>query len=215
METARKALNDIRKLPAPPNKLCDSVGIAGPAGGSGNNKGNTVERAFISPFKTAFVVHNPTLPMEKEKEKPDPFLKDLNAGESYSLLHHCKKPWTLAVKDFTGAAVVQQQTSAPSTFLDKIGLGRSGDRLTASAMQAHELARVLRENLHLEAYVLHTRNRSVVSVGGFDSLQDPKMEQMQRQLAGFKLQAPPQMANPQAPQQSLLWQQPMPMEVPR
>jgi hypothetical protein len=40
----------------------------------------------------------------------------------------------------------------------------------------------LRKN-KLEAYVLHTKFSSVVTVGGFDSLEDPNLLAMQRTLS--------------------------------
>ena len=46
--------------------------------------------------------------------------------------------------------------------------GRTGEALGAAGLQAHELARFLRTpqlGLGFEAYVLHTRNKSVVTVG--------------------------------------------------
>jgi hypothetical protein len=206
METARKALDDIRKLPPPDNRLCNIVWNAGP--GDKDGKKGMAERAFLSPFKTAFVVRNPTVPAPPPEDKPDPFLKELNAGEKYSLFK-CGKPWTLAIKDYYGSCEVQNRLSGGGTILGKIGGGKNqGDLLAASALQAHELARILREHMHLEAYVLHTRNRSVVSVGGFDSADDPKLIQMQQQLAKLQFQG----AGAAVLQ---LWPQPLPMQVPK
>jgi hypothetical protein len=67
-----------------------------------------------------------------------------------------------------------------------LGFGKkSGELLNAGALQAEEIARVLRE-LKFDAYVLHTRFSSVVTVGGFENKEDPQMAQLQRKLGGAK-----------------------------
>ncbi|MFN4258284.1 MAG: hypothetical protein ACK4RK_03245 [Gemmataceae bacterium] len=200
MDAARKALNDVKKFQPPAEKLMDSVYVAGP---DPNSEGSSVRQAFLNPFVTSFVVRNPSVPFERHNDdKPDPFLKKLNAHESYSLLKS-RKPWTLAVKDFRGASTIQPQ-SAPTSFLDKL-IGRNGgDQLSASAMQAHEVARLLRA-MQFEAYVLHTRYYSLVTVGSFDTQDDPKLLELQRTLAHMQLQG----------SGIEFWSRPMPMEVPR
>jgi hypothetical protein len=83
-----------------------------------------------------------------------------------------------------------------------LGFGKKrGEMLNASALQAEEVARVLRE-MKFEAYVLHTRTGSVVSVGAFDQPDDGRLLQLQRQLANLQL----------GPVQ--FFAQPMPMQVP-
>jgi hypothetical protein len=67
-----------------------------------------------------------------------------------------------------------------------LGFGRSTDLLTASALQAEEVAKVLHGN-SFDAYVLHTRHSSIVTVGGFDQPNDPRLQQLQRQLANLKI----------------------------
>jgi hypothetical protein len=223
MESARRALDRIKKLDPPkdrrlltlvatfdirpqeqqkhdrPSMPMETVLESDPS--------KAKDKVFLNPFAFAFVAHNPTVPIEKESDKPDPFLKKLNAGESYSLLK-CPKPWTLAVKSFQGTAVIQTQSDSGS-FLSKVGLGsKSADVLTASAMQAHSLAELLRDRrLNFEAYVLHTRTSSVVTVGSYDSPDDPKLLEMQRQLSSLKLQG---LADPTMQ----LYARPVPMEVP-
>lgn len=226
MEAAREALDDFRRRAAkdPPSKeLCPSVFVQDlgdpkdkpPPSRSGilsflkadpERETRLVAGKLVNPFQTAFVTHNPTVPLEKPEAQPDPFLKELNAHESYSLLK-CKKPWTLVVKDFRGASVAQPLGESGG-FLEKIGFGKSSDLLGAAGLQAHELARVLRQ-WNFEAYVLHTRYYSLVTVGGYDRLDDPKLQQMQRQLANLKLKG----VDPRQP--PLLYAHPVPMEVPR
>jgi hypothetical protein len=180
MDTARRALNDIKRLKPPDLKL-------------GPNQ-TTMDRTIdpqtgrileVNPFANSFVVRNPTTQREPIPEKgDDPFLKELNAGEDFSLLQ-CRKPYTLAVKEYHGVSVTQPR-SGGSSFLEKIGLSRkSADMLSASALQAHELAKLLRQHLGMEAYVLHTRRSSVVTVGGFEGLNDPELQRVQQRLTSL------------------------------
>jgi hypothetical protein len=187
IDTARKELDRIKKLKSPPTQFCNYVAIAGlDQAGELDKKGGEVQRSFVNPFQTSFVVPNPTVPHERpDPSKVDPLLKQLNAGESFSLLK-CPQPYTLVVTSFQGASVIQPR-SEPSSFLTKLGLGsKSGDMLQASALQAHSVAEVLRK-LNFEAYVLHRRYDSLVTVGGFSGPDDPKLAATQRQLAGLKL----------------------------
>src|SRR5262249_18555913 len=114
MEVARRALDDLKKVKPPSEKFMPKLTQV-------NEEKRVGESAAVHPFLLAFVVRNPVVPVEKAQDAPDPFLKELNSGESFSLLK-THKPWTLAVKSFQGAAVIQPR-SGSSSFLDKIGLG--------------------------------------------------------------------------------------------
>jgi hypothetical protein len=165
----------------------------------------------INPFEASFAIHNPTVPQApKPQNKFDPFWKELNADEEYSLLK-CSKPWTLAVKEYVGYQNIVPR-SAASTFLDKLGLGghREGEGLSAAGAQAHYLAKFLRDpKLGFQAYVLHTRHSSIVTVGAFSGLDDPEMARTQERLARFTFKGPNGQAAPID-----LFQRPLPMEVP-
>lgn len=183
METARKALDDIKKLKLTKERLMPFV-FSGSGGDSGKatdkNSKTDVQGAFVSPFVDSFVVPNPTVKRDRAPDpKQDKFLKELNAGEDYSLLR-CKQPWTLMVAVFHGTSVIQSQAAAP-TFLDKI-LGRdTGEALAASGLNAHNFAEALRK-IGFDAYVLHTRQSSIVTVGGFSAKDDPRIKQVQQAL---------------------------------
>jgi hypothetical protein len=201
IDAARRALDGVKRLKPPEDeRLLDRLTTIGPAA-EGENRA-VVKAAPVNPFATAFVVHNPTVPQEAaDRSKPDPALQNLNAGRPYNLLA-CGHAWTLVVKDFPGAAVLQAQSSGGS-FLNMLGLGSKGNGvLNAGGMQAEEVAKVLRE-LKFDAYVLHTRNSSIVTVGGFDAADDPQLLQLQRQLANLQL----------GPVQCFA--RPMPMQVPK
>jgi hypothetical protein len=214
MESASKDLARVRALPLPrldlgPDKTpYDMMSVAEP---DPKNKVMRVKQAPINPFETAFVTHNPTVPVEvPEQPKFDPFWKTLNKNEEYSLLR-CKKPWTLVVKDYQGLQVIQPQ-QGPKNLLEKLGLTKQkpGVGLGAAAAQAHQLAKFLRHpSLGFEAYVLHTRTKSIVTVGGFDGLNDPEMVRVQRNLARVKL------SDASRHDPIGMYKRPMPMEVPR
>jgi hypothetical protein len=142
------------------------------------------KRVSVNPFTTAFVTRNPVA--EKKVAVADPLWWKLNQYEKYSLLES-KKPLTLLVKQYSGAGGLVQADGSKG-FLDKMGPSKNakfGDALNAAAMQAHELARVLRE-LNFQAYVLHTSNCSLVTVGELNSLEDPEYKRVTQQLAALQ-----------------------------
>lgn len=207
IDQARGNLERIKKLNPPDLKVADGkvnsdvVSLFVPVPG----KGVEIRREMVNPFTRSFVTRNPTIPNHTPPApKYDPFLKKLNNEESYSLLRNNKK-WTLLVKEYRGATMVQSTTGATGQsggFLEKIGFGKNSDTLSACAMQAHETARVLRR-LEFDAYVLHTKTTSMVTIGGFDREDDPKALQVASHLA--KLNLTPLDLSPK----------PMPMEIPR
>lgn len=199
MDAARKELTRIKKLDAPKSVPLDVWNVNGQEQGQ-KKDGNT--QVKVNPFAQSFVVRNPTVKFEPEPEKPDPFLKELNAGEEFSLLQ-VKKPWTLVVKDFYGQTVIQPQ-SAPDSFMKKLFGDKKRSLLDAGAHDAHEIARGLRL-MKLDAYVLHTRWGSVVTVGAYDSKDDPKLLQMKQVLQEHQQLAP----------NLHLFANPLPMPVPQ
>jgi hypothetical protein len=182
METARHELDRIKKLDAPKSvPLASIINWFKPkAGGDPEPVENKV-----NPFTSSFVVPNPTIPQEHHaQDKPDPFLKQINTEEKYTLLK-ASGSWTLAVKEFQGASVIQPQ-AASSSFLEKLGWGtRTGEQLNAAALQADEVARALRD-MHFDAYVWHTRYSSIVTVGSYTSTTDSQLLQNKRTLANLK-----------------------------
>lgn len=184
MESAHKVLNDVKKFEAPKLKLAngkvseDIITVASPTGTP--NKG-AVSRMALNPFTMSFVTRNPTIERAPvEKQTFDPAWKEFNADESYSLLK-CKKPWTLVVKIYQGASFIATDKASESTFLEKLGVGskKGMDSLSAAYANAHNLAEALHK-LKFEAYVLHTKDASVVTIGSFDSREDPKLLETQK-----------------------------------
>jgi hypothetical protein len=221
MESARKALDQIRKLKpesVPAKRVFISTSNSPVFGNDqfwgghrsdhvgeiGDNHADQAVQHDVNPFTTAFVVHNPTVPIDHRQDDADEAkaLRNLNSEESLSV-YRCRKPWTLVVATYQGPAVVAQDRDTKSMW-DRV-FGGHNDRLGAAAQNAHNLAEALRK-LNYEAYVFHTRYRSVVTVGGFDSRNDPGMQTMHEMLM-TRLQKDPRVAMP-------FLQQVMPMEVP-
>ena len=174
-------------------------------------KQTITRRANVNPFHNAMVVRNPALSgTTVNRSKFDPFWKELNAGEDYCVLDN-KKKYTLLVKEYTGARIIQTQMQT-SGFLSALGLGSNdGSTLDAAAKQARELVRILRSpQLGFQAWVLHTRQTSAVFIGGFDNMDDPEFHRLERQLIPLKFTNKQGGADPIG-----LMQNPIFVEVPR
>jgi hypothetical protein len=216
-DSASAALKKVKTLPMPELKLAggklayDTVNVYEP---DPEHKAMTIKPYRVNPFSNAMVVRNPTVPAPpKPVLKFDPAWKQFNADEKYSVLENPHR-YTLVVKEYHGGTIVPAQPSSGSSgFLKMFGVGRDrpGDRLSASAAQAHELARLLRDpRLGFTAWVLHTRTSSIVTVGGFDRLDDPERYRLQRQITALKFKTSQGGNDPVG-----LMASPLPMEVPR
>jgi hypothetical protein len=214
MPTARRQLDAVRKLalPDPAKVKMDSAYIIDPK----TNKG---ESAWINPFLSAFVVPNPTAPPPAANNSVawDPFLKDLNANESYSLLRS-PRAITLLVKQYQGAALVQAQTGGGGGIAGKLGSGKdamAGATLDKVGKVAHDLADEMRRKLALDKmglqpYVLHTRYYSMVTVGSFDEKDTERIQRAQETWARMVTQMNPEL------QAQVQWlPQAIPLRVPR
>jgi hypothetical protein len=197
VDKAHAELVRIKKL-APPKSVPPDLMTIGNAS-NGKDQGRLIP---INPFWQSFVVPNPAVKRSKEPREapPDPFWEKLNSAETYSLFQ-CRQPWTLAIKEYQVPAIVQMKHEQ-STFEKLFGKSQT-DALTATAMNAHALAEALRKS-GLEAYVLHTRASSVVTIGGFASANDPRMQETQQALERLKL----------GPSLDLM-AKPLPMRVPK
>jgi hypothetical protein len=72
--------------------------------------------------------------------------------------------------------MVENKPTGFGPLQNVFGLGKSktGESLALAANNAHELAKTLTQ-LKFDAYVLHTRTSSVVSIGAFNDANDPAM----------------------------------------
>lgn len=211
MESARKALEQVRKLKPPAERLMHQGYVVPEKDKSGERQGYY---GGMNPFRTAFVVHNPLLPTPVDPDKGKlEHLKEYNAGESFSLLK-CRKQWTLMVKTFQGAVKLDSPGAKQVTYVDKLFGTKPGQVLDAETNQAHELASALRQlkdpaghpliDRNTEIYVLHTEFNSLICIGGYDTPDDPALKAYQRKLAGLVLQPVGELSK-----------QPLPMQVPR
>jgi hypothetical protein len=182
MDSASKALKDIKKLPAPSDlKLMPVMSMAEQ---EQKEKDTKFVAARINPFPMAHVVHNSTVPLEKKVDKDyDALLRKINADEKFSVFK-CRKPWTLVVAEFQGLSVIQSKESE-RTLVEKIFGQSKGSSLTNSARNAGALCELLRQS-KMDAYVLHTTWGSVVCVGGFERPDDPQMAEVKNRLSTMK-----------------------------
>lgn len=202
-DAARRDLDKVKKLKPPRDeKLMPLLTEITPVQ-SGPSARGEIKGAHLNPFPNSFVTRNPTVPAPPRENRPDAFLKELNADEPYSLLK-CRQPWTLVVKTFEGASSYQTKNTPSGGFLDKLRstFGGSGDMLTASALQARAVANALKE-MKFEAYVLHTRGQSIVTIGGYPTADDAHLQLIQRKVANLQLGP------------IKLFASPVPMEVPK
>lgn len=188
MDTARKGLDIVHQWPTPQGKhLLDQAVIARPAG----DKAAEREDAYINPFATALVVPNPSIRRSVPGQPPmvDPLLVKLNEAEPLNLMK-AKKGWTLMVKAFTVPSKVQTRDDERNAMTKIFGNGTDpAVMLEATAKQSRSLADALRHKdmkpAPLETFILHTRTGSLVTVGEFDSAEDPALLAMKQQLLGM------------------------------
>ena len=131
--------------------------------GAGNEK---KERG---PMGHAFIIPNPLLPKDYfAAPGVDEFTIKLNKGSKYSLLE-CPGKYTVRVAQFTGSVIINQKD------IQEIedGKKKASDRLDRAAEDAETLVRALRDKGY-EAYTLHERYASIVTIGSFDSMGTPR-----------------------------------------
>jgi hypothetical protein len=187
-QEAVKALAKVKKWPPPKDPLLMDGGAIVSPGPDG--KPMTMEKDRLNPFPQAMVVPNPAVPRAASAAPTglDPFVVKLNEGKPYSLLK-ATKGWTIAVKSFSAPLVIQSKDEDSSMMRKMLGKSSGGDVLAAGAEQAEMLAKALRDPrmkpCPFEAFVLHTRTGSIVTVGQFDGPTDPALLETRRILMGM------------------------------
>lgn len=185
-DEAVKALAAVKKWAAPrDNRLMDGAAIAS----RGADGKPVIEKTHLNPFGQAMIVPNPVAPRHTVANPTglDPFVVRLNEGRPYNLLK-ATKGWTIGVKSFAAPVQFVSKDSQPSV-MERMGFTKGADVLRAGTEQAEMLAKALREMkgpdrqpLRLEAFVLHTRSASLVTVGQFDAPNDPALLETRRVL---------------------------------
>jgi len=115
-----------------------------------------------SPLKNAFATTNPMLPEEFfSAPEVDSFVLELNSQVQFSLLENTGR-YTVVVRTFSGLGAIvdgrQEKEFVPSS-----------ERMDNCAANADEMTQALRKE-GVEAYQFHDRNRSLVTIGSFESL---------------------------------------------
>jgi hypothetical protein len=214
VDAANAALKEIHKWP-PPDIHLPSGAIPFPSkydvvkGKDGQDSANIV---IFNPCATAFAIRNPVSPETQPALKPkfDPAWPRMNSDEEFSI-YGCRKPWTLAITQYNCFSSTQRAQDSPS-MLEKLwnSAHARNDQIDVAALNAHDLAKFLRR-CNLEAYVLHTKTSSIVTVGGFMSPNDPNMDGACRQLLDIRRQLDSRAGKTDLVQ---FFPNPMPMEVP-
>ncbi len=235
METARIEAVKIKELPPPTSIPSSGVhlykepttrakadpdagkyGIFGMRSNVQSEEGKRLKDAAGNPYRQAFVVFNPlrqkpTTTVTQQSPVPfDPIWKELNEKEKYSIFS-CPKNWTIVVAKFSAPSPVQS-TMRPSVVQTGFNPAPNdlGKGLERAAETARQIAELLRDGgKGYDAYVFHTREYSIVTVGAFEHRLDPNMEQAWTILKQFA----ESQANTNSPF-SLLMPLPQPMQVP-
>jgi len=193
MEDARANLPTLKKWPAPKDVSLMDTGLIGgeqtdPRTGKSEYKASANS---LNPYPSSMVVPNPaaTRASLEEKAKLEPFVVKLNEGVENSLLA-VKKPWTLAVKSYTMPTTRASAEGDGRSVFDMKKKGTTAlDRIRAIEVESEALARALRDKgmkpHPFEAFVLHHTHGSIVTVGQFDSPDDPDLLKLQQELLGL------------------------------
>ena len=133
--------------------------------GSGNEK---KERG---PMGHAFIIPNPLLPKDYfVSSGVDQFTVHINKDNKFSLLE-CPGKYTVQVAHFTGNVTINQKEIQAIENGNK----KVTDRLDKAGENAEKLCLALREKGY-EAYLLHERYASIVTVGSFNSVGTPRRD---------------------------------------
>ncbi len=133
------------------------------------------------PLSGAFMTTNPLLSDEElAVRRRDPFIIKLNSGGDYSLLSNPGR-YSVVIATFQGRYYTQLSKEAPDDHKFEL----TNPPLSDAAERAWELctalrhARALGYDREFEAYVYHDRYSSIVTVGSFDSKDDPRIAALQ------------------------------------
>ena len=177
--TAQKTLTFIKRFK--PKFMSD------PKSGAVVRDGGNAQKG---PFGNAFLTINPARsPSTVVQRRADNETKYFNSGIDYALVG-VKRKYTLKVATFAGKSVVPLGNSKFSGHEDSFdkaitqasffNLGRAGEdatQLTYNLRQNKAITRTLGRD-QFEAYVYHDKFQSIVTIGGFDSKDDPEIPKL-------------------------------------
>jgi hypothetical protein len=147
-----------------------------------------------SPLAGAFLTINPLLSageIKARKSDSDKELLQFNKNDEYSLLH-CKGKYTVVVASFYGRSKTQIANKLSEEQIEELKIDDNfmDERLNS----AWQLVRALRQAKSLgydrdyDAFVFHDKYNSLVTVGSFDSPDDPRIAKLQNHF-GAKVAA--------------------------
>lgn len=141
----------------------------------------------FGPMGNAFMTVNPLISPEElatMERKRDPLIKKLNSGSEYSLLKNPGK-YTLIVASFKGKSAGVAMSASEEEVNRKVN---KFDRkletevsLDKAGYEAWSMAKVMRGQ-NQEAWVYHDRDRSVVTLGSFETPEDPKLLRLAQKM---------------------------------
>jgi len=173
------------------------------------------------PMRTALITRNPLLPAEYFAPRGlDPLVIEMNKHVEHSLLD-CKKPYSLRIARFRGNSTMEINE------IKKLKHGaKTKSKLAEAAEKAHRLTGALRK-LGYDAYEFHDRHESIVTVGAFKSVGQPRPDgkieinpAVHQLMQAFKarvknLNGFPGAVMPHIVEGIMLDPQPLPIQVPR
>lgn len=128
-------------------------------------------RKPLGPMRHAMIATNPLLPDEYFAPKGiDPLVLKMNESVKYSLLK-CPGRYSCRIATFTGMVTVNQKEIEDIQKKTK----KFESRLEEAAAKAHEMTVALRAKGY-EAWELHDRYASMVTVGSFDVVGTPRSD---------------------------------------
>lgn len=139
------------------------------------------------PLSGAFLTVNPKSDAREVRNRTlDPLVKKLNSDDEFSLLRN-RGRYSLKIATFEGNSIhmVGNKTSTKAkAYFDK----SFGSSLDESGQKAWELCRALRQatrfgyDKNYEAWIFHDRSKSYVSVGSFQSPNDPEIVELAKRF---------------------------------
>jgi hypothetical protein len=157
-----------------------------------------------TPLSGAFFTVNPLLSPEEVKDATvDPLLVKMNRGQKYSLFENPHQ-YTLVIATFTGGSsklMLGDDEREKTSFLDAFTPGDAAynaakNSLDKAGDDAMELAEAMRNankygyGEDYDVFVWHDRRKSVVTIGGFDSFDDPRVKQYMERFAAKQKPVP-------------------------
>jgi hypothetical protein len=149
-----------------------------------------VDSAKRGPLSGAFMTINPMINpkelAEESEESIDQEIAALNKNIAYPLIKN-PHPYTLQVATFGGKSAValdNDKLGDRERLFDSKLAGDTGFGLDTAGEHAQQLAAFVRAKKHIQggpnsgvndAYVYHDKFQSIVTIGGFDSPDDPRI----------------------------------------